>query len=216
MLTTWNGRSWRRKARASSPGILHISRALCLNLEDWVTSAWKRGGSFDFESASLIQLDSDLKFTKNFAKSIPLRGAFPVSCAEWFKPRFSAKDPKDSLIFFIFCTGDCMLSVVERMRQCSRHAKVTWAGQGKQFSFLIVLSYTNFMFKLHKYMNFSICIEGKCCTLELLMKIIINPPTPRLCKKYLRLQELPRQTSILLNSVWCFTTTQKWDCLGQC
>lgn len=47
-----------------------------------VTSAWKRGGSFGLETTSLIQSDSDLKFTKNFAKSIPLRGTFPASRAK--------------------------------------------------------------------------------------------------------------------------------------
>lgn len=54
-----------------------------------------------------------------------------------------------------------MLSVGERMKQCSRHAKVSWAGQGRQFSFLIMLFYTNVMFKLNKYVNFSMCIDVK-------------------------------------------------------
>lgn len=71
---------------------------------------------------------------------------------------------QDFLIFFTFCTGDCMLSVVERMKQRSRHAKVNWTGWGRQFSFLIVLSCTNLVFKLNKYVNFS-CIDVKPHTL---------------------------------------------------
>lgn len=91
-------------------------------------------------------------------------------------------------------------SVGERMKKHWRHAEVSWAGQGRQFYFLIMLSYTNVMFKLNKYVNFSTCIDVEPYTLELLMKIIINPITPSLWKKYLRLQQLPRQNSHLFNS----------------
>lgn len=71
-----------KKAKSNCIGTLQMSSALYLNLADSVVACvWRRAGSFDAGTSSLIWFYSDLKLTKNSATSIPLRGALPISSA---------------------------------------------------------------------------------------------------------------------------------------
>lgn len=124
---TWNGKNYRRKPRA-----IALAFFGCLMLFTLIHR------SVDPGTASLIGFYSDLKFTKNSAKSIPLGGALPTSRARWCKPRFSAKYPKYFLLVARSepcCAGDWMLSEAEGMKQHMRRAEISLAGQRETILF---------------------------------------------------------------------------------
>lgn len=168
VLKAWNGKSWRDKPKAIALKL--VSNALYLSPEDCVAYPWKRSRGFDPGTVSLICFYSDLTFTENSAKSIPLPGAFPDCHARWCKPRFSAKHSE----YFLLAAwsqpryvGDGMLSVLEGVMQRTRHAEIRLVGQ-RQLHVLILLCFTVLMCRLNKYVSFSTCRDAKPDTLRTL------------------------------------------------
>lgn len=60
-----------------------------------------------------------------------------------------------------------MLSVLEGVMQCTRHAEIRLVGQ-RQLHVLILLCFTVLMCRLNKYVSFSTCRDAKPDTLRTL------------------------------------------------